>query len=97
MKTWGLRLLFATVLLGIGYKTPTVWLWISAGIWGAYVVSYLTFPLLIAASQNTVIAKTARQIIAVLQTLAIAALISAPVIMALWYLTTSNSTVTHVG
>ena len=85
MQHWGLRLLVAVLLTIIGYKAPTIWLSISATIWVGYVALVMTLPLLIAASQNTSLAKIANRTLAVLGNIAAAALISAPIVMLRWY------------
>jgi hypothetical protein len=85
LQYWGLTFLLAVMLIIIGYKSPTMWLSVSATIWTGYTISFITSPLLIAASQNTRIAKTARRTVSALGTIAIAALISAPIIMFHWY------------
>jgi hypothetical protein len=73
------------MLIIIGYKSPTLWLSLSAAVWAGYIVSFITSPLLIAASQNTRIAKAASRTLSVLGAIAIAALISAPIVMLHWY------------
>jgi hypothetical protein len=85
LQYWGLTFLLATMLIIIGYKTPIVWLSVSTTIWTGYIISFIASPLLVAASQNTRIAKTATRVLSVLGTIAIAALISAPIIMFHWY------------
>jgi len=73
------------MLIIIGYGSPTAWLSISAAIWAGYLISIITSPLLIAASQNTTYAKMAKRTLSVLGNLAIAALISAPIAIYIWY------------
>jgi len=85
LQYWGLKFLAAVLLIYIGYRSPTMWLSISAAIWGGYVLSMITSPLLIAASQNTNFAKTAKLTLSVLGNIATAALISAPIVMLHWY------------
>jgi hypothetical protein len=82
---WGLNFLIAVLLIIVGYKSPTIWLSISATIWVGYLIVILTSPLLIAASQNTCFARIAKRMSSVLGTIAVAALISTPVVMFHWY------------
>jgi len=85
LKNWGLKLLTAVLLIIIGYSSPTIWLSISVAIWVGYFISRIMSPLLIAASQNTSFAKTAKLTLSVLGTIATAAVISAPIVMFHWY------------
>lgn len=91
MKNWGLKFLVAVMMTGVGYKSQTLWLSICATIWAGYLISYFTSPLLIAYSQNTRVAKTAKLTVSVLGTLAAAALLSAPIVLYLWYRVTYPS------
>ncbi len=81
MQNWGLRFLMAVMLIIVGYKAPTVWLSFSAIIVVVYAASLVTSPFLVAYLQNPGFAKTVKRILSVLGTLAVAALISAPVVL----------------
>jgi len=85
LQYWGLKILAAVLLICIGYKSPSMWLSISATIWVGYVLSMITSPLLIAASQSTGFAKIAKLTLSVLGNIATAALISVPIVMLHWY------------
>lgn len=83
--SWLLKLLMAAILGAIGCKSRTLWLTISITAWGAYCLALLTAPLLVAATQNTRIAATAKWTLATLGVVAAAALLSAPVVLFVWY------------
>jgi hypothetical protein len=85
LQYWGLKFLVAVLLICIGYKSPTMWLSISATIWVGYIISRIMSPLLIAASQNTSFAKTAKLTLSVLGNIATAAVILAPIVILHWY------------
>jgi hypothetical protein len=85
VTSWLLKLLMAVILGGIGYKSRTLWLTTSVTVWAAYCLALLTAPLLVAATQNTRIAATAKWTLATLGTLAVAALLSAPVVLLYWF------------
>ncbi len=85
LRYWGPKFLIAVMLIAVGYKSPTMWLAISATIWAVYFILFITLPLLIAASQNTNLAKIAKQTLSVLSNIITATLLSAPIIMLLWY------------
>jgi len=85
LQNWGPRFLLAALLTGVGYNSPIAWLSLSAFICAGYLISFVTLPLLVAASQNTRLAKGASLTLSVLGTCATAAAISAPIVALLWY------------
>jgi hypothetical protein len=85
LQYWGLKYLIAVMLIIIGYKSPTIWLSISATIWAGYFISIITSPLLIAATQNTSFAKIAKRTLSILGNITTATLISAPIVILHWY------------
>lgn len=85
MHYWGLKFLIAAVLMIIGHQSPVVWLSICAVIWAVYLITFIASPLLVAASQNTSVARISKRTLSVLGNIATAALISAPVVMFHWY------------
>lgn len=84
-KFWGGSFLLSVILIIIGYKSPATWLSVSVTVWAVYLITYVTSPLLIAASQNTGLAKAAKLTLSVLGTIAAAAIISAPIVLLHWY------------
>lgn len=84
MQNFGVKFFIAVLLILIGYKYPTSWLIISLTVWAGYFISFITLPLLIAASQNTSLAKIAKRTLSVLGNITTAALISAPIVILQW-------------
>jgi len=85
MQHSGRRFLGAVILMAISYKAPTVWLAISLGSLIMYAVALVVVPFIIAASQNPNFTRVANRASAVLGDVAVAVLISVPVVVLYGY------------
>jgi len=88
LQYWGPKFCMAVMLIIIGYRSPTMWLAISATIWAVYFIAFAGLPLLVAASQNTRLAKIEKQTLSLLSHVITATLLSAPLIIFFWYKST---------
>lgn len=85
VTSWLVKIIISIILLGIGYRSTSVWLTISITSAVLYCLAMLGAPLLVAATQNTRIAAAANRTLAILAALTTAAVISAPVVLLFWY------------
>lgn len=81
MINWICKLLIAALLIVTGRQVPAAWLAVSTTVVALYIAARVISPFLVAYFQNPRFADRVKRTLSLLASLAVAALLSAPVVL----------------